>query len=96
MRAGVREGVTFSRESGRLRLEMRDATRNAEIEALNRVELALNDSLTELLFAVRAALHENSLTTSQREKLEDAYRSGRQVVSALDRVAAELENGDDR
>ena len=66
---------------------------HAEIDALNRVELALNDSLTELLFAVRAALHENNLTPSQRAKLEDAYRSGRQVVSALDRVASELENG---
>jgi hypothetical protein len=81
------------RMQSRLRLEMSDATRRAEIDALNRVELALNDSLTELLFAVRAALHENNLTPSQRTKLEDAYRSGRQVVSALDRVASELENG---
>lgn len=81
------------RMQSRLRLEMNDATRRAEIEALNRVELALNDSLTELLFAVRAALHENNLTPSQRQKLEDAYNSGRQVVSALDRVASELENG---
>jgi len=79
------------RMSSRMRLERRNAARDGEVEALDRIELALNEPLTELLFAVRRALHENDLTPAQREKLEDAYRAGRQVVSRLDRIAAEIE-----
>lgn len=80
------------RMSSRMRLERRNAARDGEVEALDRIELALNEPLTELLFAVRKALHENDLTPAQREKLEEAYRAGRQVVSRLDRIAAEIEN----
>lgn len=82
------------RMESRFRLKQRAAARDGEIEALNRIEVALSEPLTELLFAVRGALHENNLSTSQRRKLEDAYRAGRQVVSALDGVAAEIENNE--
>lgn len=84
------------RMSSRMRLERRNAARDGEVEALDRIELALNEPLTELLFAVRRALHENDLTPGQRQKLEDAYRAGRQVVSRLDRIAAEIEAGNGR
>jgi len=77
----------------RFRLKQRAAARDGEIEALNRIEDALSEPLTELLFAVRGAMHLNNLSPGQRRKLEDAYRAGRQVVSALDRVAVEIENG---
>ena len=80
------------RMTSRFRLKQRAAARDGEIEALNRIEMALNEPLTELLFAVRGALHKNELSPSQRRKLGDAYRAGRQVVSALDRVATEIEN----
>ncbi|MFQ5742019.1 MAG: hypothetical protein ACE5HV_00340 [Acidobacteriota bacterium] len=77
----------------RLRRQQQDAVRDCGIEALNRIELALNEPLTELLFAVRASLHQNRLTAAQKANLEDAYRAGRQVVSILEGIAAEIENG---
>ena len=49
------------RMESRFRLKQRDAARDGELEALDRIE--------------------------------DAYRAGRQVVSALDRIAGEIENG---
>lgn len=89
----ARELEFAPRMKSRFRLEQRDAARDGELEALNRIEDALSEPLTELLFAVRGAMHLNNLSLAQRRKLEDAYRAGRQVVSALDRVAVEIENG---
>lgn len=77
--------------SRRVRMQVQKAAHDAEIEALNRVELALNEPLTEVLFAVREALSDPRLSTPTRESLEEAYQSGREVVAALDRVAVELE-----
>lgn len=73
--------------------ELRLAAREGELEALNRIEVALNEPLTELLFAVRGAVNDPALPDLQRAKIEGAYQAGRQVVAALDRVAAEIENG---
>ncbi len=84
------------RMKSRFRHKENAAARDGEIDALNRIEYALNEPLTELLFAVRGALHANNLTPAQRRKLDDAYRAGRQVVSALDRVAREIEDGKER
>ena len=92
----ARELEFAPRMKSRFRLKQRAAARDGEIEALNRIEDALNEPLTELLFAVRGVLHSNNLSPAQRRKLEDAYRAGRQVVSALDRVATEIENGNGR
>ncbi len=84
------------RMTSRFRHKENAAARDGEIDALNRIEYALNEPLTELLFAVRGALHTNNLTPAQRRKLDDAYRAGRQVVSVLDRVAREIEDGKER
>ena len=84
------------RMKSRFRHKENAAARDGEIDALNRIEYALNEPLTELLFAVRGALHTNNLTPAQRRKLDDAYRAGRQVVSVLDRVAREIEDGKER
>ncbi|MGD8328886.1 MAG: hypothetical protein PVJ49_05570 [Acidobacteriota bacterium] len=89
----ARELEFAPRMKSRFQLEQREAARDGEIEALNRIEDALSEPLTELLFAVRGAMHDNDLSAEQKRKLEDAYRAGRQVVSALDRVAVEIENG---
>lgn len=77
--------------SRRHRREVRGAFRDGEIEALNRVEMELNEPLTDLLFSVRANLGRRDLQPEVRESLEQAYRSGREVVSALDRVASDIE-----
>jgi hypothetical protein len=89
----ARELEFAPRMKSRYRLKQQAAARDGEIEALNRIEDALSEPLTELLFAVRGAMHANNLSPEQHGKLEDAYRAGRQVVSALDRVAVEIENG---
>lgn len=89
----ARELEFAPRMESRFRLKQRAAARDGEIDALNRIEDALSEPLTELLFAVRGALHTNNLSAGQRRKLEDAYGAGRQVVSALDRIAVEIENG---
>ncbi len=89
----ARELEFAPRLKSRFRIKQRAAARDGEIAALDRIEDALSEPLTELLFAVRGALHANRLSPGQRRKLEDAYRAGRRVVSALDLVAVEIENG---
>jgi len=92
----ARELEFAPRMKSRFRLKQKESERDGEIVALNRIEDALSEPLTELLFSVRGALHTNNLSAVQREKLEDAYRAGRLVVSALDRVAVDIENGKSR
>ena len=89
----ARELEFAPRLKSRLRIKQKAAARDGEIAALDRIEDALSEPLTELLFAVRGALHANKLSPAQRRKLDDAYRAGRRVVSALDRVAVEIEDG---